>query len=105
MVMENAVIKTQAKVGKFCLINALEVVSHGCSVGDYSHLSLGSKIGGQVEIGSNVFLGINMSVNQNIKIESNTVVGSGSVIIRNIPKNSLVVGNPGKIIKTRLNEN
>ena len=105
MVMENAVIKTKAEVGKFCVINALAVVSHGCSVGDYSHLSLGSKIGGDVKIGSNVFLGINSSVNQKIKIESKSVIGSGSVIINNVINNSVVVGNPGKIIKVRSNEN
>ena len=105
MVMENAVIKTKAEVDKFCVINALVVVSHGCSVGDYSHLSLGSKIGGDVKIGSNVFLGINSSVNQKIKIESKSVVGSGPVIINNFINNSVVVGNPGKIIKVRSNEN
>ena len=105
MVMENAVIKTKAKVGKFCVINALAVVSHGCSVGDYSHLSLGSKTGGDVKIGTNVFLGINSSVNQQIKIESNSVIGSGSVIINNVIKNSIVVGNPGKIIKMRTSGN
>ena len=105
MVMENAVIKTKAAVDKFCVINALVVVSHGCSVGDYSHLSLGLKIEGNVKIGSNVFLGINSSVNQKIKIESKSVIGSGSLIINNVINNSLEVGNPRNIIKVRSNEN
>ena len=105
LILENAVVKSDAIIGNFCIINALAVVSHDCRIGDYSHLSLGSKIGGGVSIGTNVFLGINSSVNQEITIESNSIIGSGSAIISNVPKNSIAVGNPGKVIKERQNEN
>ena len=36
-----------------------------------------------------------------ITIGDNVVIGAGSVITKSIPANSVVVGNPGKILKTR----
>jgi acetyltransferase-like isoleucine patch superfamily enzyme len=52
-----------------------------------------------VNIKSNVWLGVNVIVNPGITIEKDTTINSGSVIINNIPANSLVMGNPAKILR------
>ena len=51
-------------------------------------------------IGNNVSLGANVTIIGNITIGDNVVVGAGSVVVNNIPGNSVVVGNPARIIKT-----
>lgn len=35
-----------------------------------------------------------------VKISSNVVIGAGSVVTKDIPDNSLAVGNPCKVIKS-----
>jgi acetyltransferase-like isoleucine patch superfamily enzyme len=55
---------------------------------------------GEVVIGNNVFIGVNSVILKNVKIGDNSVIGAGSVINKDIPPCSLVVGNPGRIIKT-----
>ncbi|MBA7557870.1 2,3,4,5-tetrahydropyridine-2,6-dicarboxylate N-acetyltransferase [subsurface metagenome] len=47
------------------------------------------------------FIGIGTTVIQEIKIGKNVTIGAGSVVIKNIPDNIIVVGNPAKIIKSK----
>lgn len=58
-----------------------------------------SKIG-RVVIGDNVFIGYNAIILPNVTIGSNVVVGAGSVVLRDVPDNVVVAGNPARIICT-----
>lgn len=51
-------------------------------------------------IGDNVTLGANVVIFGDITIGDNVVVGAGSVINKSVPPNSVVVGNPFRIVKT-----
>ena len=52
-----------------------------------------------ITIEDNVWLGANVVINPNVTIGKNSVIGSGSVVTKNIPPNSVAVGNPCKVIK------
>lgn len=52
------------------------------------------------KIGNNVEIGCNVCIIGNVVIGDNVIIGAGSVIIKDIPSNSVVVGNPGRVIKT-----
>lgn len=58
-----------------------------------------SKIG-RIVIGDNVFIGADAVILPNVKIGNNTIIGAGSIITKDIPENSIVVGNPGKVISS-----
>lgn len=49
-------------------------------------------------IGDNVSVGANVCIIGNIHIGDNTIIGAGSVIVKDVPANSIVVGNPSRII-------
>lgn len=53
---------------------------------------------GLVNIGNNVFVGASTTILPNVTIGDNVVIGAGSVVSRNIPSNSVAVGNPAKVI-------
>ena len=53
---------------------------------------------GQVEIGDNVYIGNNSIILPGVKIGSNVIVGAGSVVTKNCPSNSVVAGNPARMI-------
>jgi carbonic anhydrase/acetyltransferase-like protein (isoleucine patch superfamily) len=58
---------------------------HGCEVGDYSLIGIGAVVLNGVKIGRNCIIG------------ANALITEGKVI----PDNSLVVGQPGKVVRER----
>ena len=53
-------------------------------------------------IGDNVSLGANVTIIGNVTIGNNVVIGAGSVVVKDVPDNCVVVGNPGRIITKNL---
>ena len=60
--------------------------------------SLGYTKVGRVDIGDNVFIGYGAIVLPNTRIGNNVIVGAGTVIAKDIPDNSIVVGNPCRVL-------
>lgn len=59
----------------------------------------GWEYGIAVTIGDNVWIGGNCVINPGITIGSNCVIGSGSIVTKDIPDNSIAVGNPARVIR------
>jgi len=51
-------------------------------------------------VGNNVRIGSNATI-MPVTIGDNSVIGAGAVVTKDVPENSVVVGNPAKIIKKR----
>lgn len=60
----------------------------------------GYEYGISITIGDNVWIGGSAVINCGVKIGNNVVIGSGSVVTKDIPDNTVVVGNPARIIRT-----
>lgn len=54
-----------------------------------------------VEIEDNVWIGANSIILPGVKICNGSVIGAGSVITKNVPPNSIIFGNPGRIKSLR----
>ena len=52
-----------------------------------------------ITVGNNVWLGGNVTVLPGVTIGDNVVIGAGSVVTKNIPSNTLVYGNPARVIR------
>ena len=52
----------------------------------------------EVRIGNNVFVGAKSILLPGTTIGDNCIIGAGSVVKGNIPSNSIVVGNPSKVV-------
>ncbi|MBO6523474.1 MAG: acyltransferase [Balneolaceae bacterium] len=52
-------------------------------------------------IGNDVWIGANVTILKGVKIEDGAVIGAGSVVTKNVPENSICVGNPAKVVKYR----
>lgn len=52
-----------------------------------------------VIIGNNVWIGANVTVLPGITIGDNAVIGAGSVVTKDVPQDTIVAGNPARVIR------
>lgn len=52
-------------------------------------------------IGDNVWIGTHVVILPGVTIGSGSVIGAGSVVTKSIPPNSIAVGNPARVIRSR----
>jgi len=83
------VINAKAKIGKNCNI------SHGVTIGQANK----GKLKGYPTIGNQVWMGSGSVIVGNINIGSNVLIAPNSFVNFDVPDNSLVLGNPAKIIR------
>ncbi|WP_246657775.1 DapH/DapD/GlmU-related protein [Arthrobacter yangruifuii] len=53
-----------------------------------------------ISIGNNVWIGGGTTILPGITVGENSVVGAGAVVPRDVPPNTVVVGNPAKPVRT-----
>ena len=86
-VQENAVLHTDAgiemQIGNYVTIGH-QAMLHGCTIGDNSLIGIQAVILNHVVIGKNCIIG------------ANALIPEGKII----PDNSVVMGSPGKVVKT-----
>ncbi|CAM4029554.1 acetyltransferase [Flavobacterium weaverense] len=104
VVMAGAILNAGSSIGKHCIINTGAIIEHDCFVNDYVHVSPNASLAGGVIVGRGSHIGIGACVIQGVKIGKWTSIGAGAVIIRDVPDFAVVVGNPGKVIKIKVNK-
>ena len=67
---------------------------------NYEQRNKGLECAYPIKIGNNVWIGAGVQVMPGVIIGDNVVIGGGSVVVKNIPSNSVAVGNPCRVIKT-----
>ena len=75
-------------------------VGHDCKIGQRVLIHAGTMVAGYVEIGDDTHIMLNCSIKNGIKIGANVHADMGSVVIRSIPDNQTVFGNPAKRVVT-----
>lgn len=53
---------------------------------------------GRVIVEDNVFVGANVTILPNTVIGKNSIIGAGSIVTKDVPANTVVAGNPARVI-------
>jgi putative colanic acid biosynthesis acetyltransferase WcaB len=85
------------------------VVNHDTIIGDNCTLRNSTTIGNKQQadgtygappkIGNNVDIGCNVVIIGALTIGDNAVIGAGSVVVKDVPPNAVVAGNPAKVLR------
>ncbi|WP_289758118.1 sugar O-acetyltransferase [uncultured Duncaniella sp.] len=67
---------------------------------DVGRRNMGLEYARPITVGNNVWIGAGVHVLPGVTIGDNCVIGAGSVVNRDIPANSLAVGNPCRVIRS-----
>lgn len=101
VIMANTVVNPNAVIGKFCTIQSNVTIGHDSKMGDFNFIATQSTIGNLV-MGSRNFVGINSSTNNFITIGDDCFIGMASNVVKSIPSNTQVYGNPAKPFFTKI---
>ncbi|QOR00905.1 UDP-N-acetylbacillosamine N-acetyltransferase [Campylobacter sp. 2014D-0216] len=99
LIMPNVVVNAKASITKGVILNTACVVEHECFVGEFSHISVGAKLAGAVNIGKRCFLGINSSVIPCVTLCDDITLGAGGVVVKDLKSKGIYAGVPAKKIK------
>ena len=74
-------------------------MDHECVIEDYVHISPHCTLCGNVSVGEGTWIGAGSTIIPGVNIGKWSVICYGSVVTKDIPANSLAVGNPCKVIR------
>ncbi len=91
-----ATVNPSTKIGKNVLLNTNSTVDHDCMIGDHVQISPGAILAGNVNIDEGTVVGMGSRIIEGVTIGKYCMIGAGSIVTKNVPDNSLVIGNSSK---------
>lgn len=90
---------TNTVVGEGTKIDNLVHVAHNVVIGKHCLLVAGVSLGGSSEIGDYSTVGLNAMIKPAVKIGKKCMVGMGAVVLEDVLDETIVVGNPARILR------
>lgn len=94
VIMAGAVVNSGSRIGKGCILNTCSSVDHDCNIADFTHISVGAHLAGNVKIGKESFVCAGATVINNISICEKCTIGAGAVVIKDITESGTYIGVP-----------
>jgi len=94
-----AVIGATVKIDDHAYINRAASVGHHTLIEEFATIGPGVTVASNCGIGRGAFIGTGAVIAPSCVVGSNSVVGAGAVVIKDVPDNAIVVGNPARVIK------
>lgn len=87
-------------IGDDCFIGPNVAIYTACHSTDPKERNTRREWARPVSIGENCWIGGSVTILPGVSIGDNCTIGAGSVVVRDIPSNSVAVGNPCRVVKT-----
>lgn len=78
------------------VINPTAVIGNNCNLSQFT--TIGANDGQAATIGDNVYIGPGVSLVESVRIGSNATIGAGAIVVKDVPENATVAGNPARVI-------
>lgn len=92
--------ETYVTIGDDCFIGPSVSIYTACHSTDPVERNTRYEWAKPVTIGNNVWIGGNATILPGVTIGDNVTVGAGSVVVKDIPSNTVVAGNPAKVVSS-----
>jgi serine acetyltransferase len=101
VIYPNCFVGLNARLGDrvFCLSGS--VINHDDVLEERVVVASGVSLAGSVHVEADCYLGQACTVRQFVRIGRASLIGMGAVVLRDVPPNSVIVGNPGRRLRDR----
>ena len=89
----------EVRIGKNCMLAPSVHIFTATHPLDPDDRNSGLELGKPIVIGDNVWIGGNAVINPGVTIGDNAVIASGAVVTKNVAANTVVGGNPARVLK------
>lgn len=87
---------SKISIGENCILTGCTLLAHDASLYLFGKPTFFAPI----TIKDNCFIGWRAIILPGVTIHENSIIGAGAVVTKDVPPNSVVVGNPARVIKT-----
>jgi sugar O-acyltransferase (sialic acid O-acetyltransferase NeuD family) len=92
---------SDTRIGDFVTILSMSVIGHDVTIGDYVQIASFTFIGARAKIGNDVQIHPHACILPGVTVGDRAVIGAGSVVVKNVPADTTVFGNPAKVVYSR----
>jgi acetyltransferase-like isoleucine patch superfamily enzyme len=80
------------------IAGGVEFLTHDGAIWCFREEIENADVFGKIKIGNNVFIGNNCTILPNTVVGDNCIIGAGSIVRGQFPENSVIIGNPAKVV-------
>jgi len=95
-VMQGVCIGARVSIGDHVAIRLNATINHDNILSEYCFVGPGATLCGHVTAMQYVYVGAGSVIKERTTIGKHSIVGMGAVVVKDVPDNSTVVGNPAK---------
>lgn len=99
VIFPNCYVGLNAHIGNYVFCLSGVIINHDDVIEDRVVLASGVKLAGYVRVEADCYLGQGCACKQKVKIGRGSLIGMGAVVVKDVPPNSVMVGNPARELR------
>lgn len=101
LVAPYAQIGPEVRVGDNTVILGNAFIGHDTCIGEFCHIASNAVVGAVNKIGNACHIGMNATIRQYVQVGDYSLVGMSAVVLNDVEENSIVVGNPARLLRKK----
>lgn len=92
-----------SSISDFCMISVNSTISHHTILKPGVFVSFGANVGASITLEDLAYLGIGSTIMTGVNtVGASSLIGAGAVVIKDVPKGATMVGNPARVLPSKL---